>query len=115
MSAPYSFQIFSFQVVGGWGGGGLAGLLLGQRRELVDSPDGGLGAVRELDSGTPEAECQWWADRLGDEWGWLAHPRFSLLWMRLRSLGGFFAQGAHGEAARRRGPALAGGGPPHFR
>ena len=55
----------------------------------MESPDGGLGAVRELDSGTPEAECQWWADRLGDEWGWLAHPRFSLLWMRLRSLGGF--------------------------
>jgi hypothetical protein len=27
-------------------------------------------------------------DRLGDEWGWLVHPRFSLLWMRLQSLGG---------------------------
>ena len=31
----------------------------------MESPDGGLGAVRELDSGTPEAECQWWVDRLG--------------------------------------------------
>ncbi len=42
-----------------------------------------------MDSGTPEANCQWWADRLCDEWGWLAHPRFSLLWMLLWSLGGF--------------------------
>ena len=28
-------------------------------------------------AGTPEAECQGWADRLGDERGRLARPRFS--------------------------------------
>jgi hypothetical protein len=31
------------------------------------------------------------------------------------AIGRFFAQGAHGEAARRRGPALAGEGSPHLR
>ena len=49
----------------------------------------------------------------------LAHPRFLvtvyLLWKRLRSLEGLFAQGAHSKAAKRRGLAPAGGGLPHFR
>jgi hypothetical protein len=30
-------------------------------------PDGGYEAVQDVDRGTPEAECQWWADWLGDE------------------------------------------------
>jgi hypothetical protein len=47
--------------------------------------------------------------------GRLAHPRFSPLMEAATAIGRFFAQGAHGEAARRRGPALAGEGSPHLR
>jgi hypothetical protein len=43
-----------------------------------------------VNRGTPGAESLWWTDRLGDGWGWLAHPRFSpSLWMRLRPFGDF--------------------------
>ena len=49
-------------------GGGGAGLPRGRRLEPERFPDGGHGAVQAVDRGTPEAECQWWADWLGDEW-----------------------------------------------
>ena len=94
---------------------GGAGLPQGQRLEPEENPDGGHGAVRDVDRGTPEAESQWWADRLGDEWGRLAHPRFFPPMDAAMAIRRFFAQDARGKAARRRGPALAGGGLLHFR
>jgi hypothetical protein len=36
-------------------------------------PDGGHGAVRDVDRGTPLAECQWWV--LGHEWEWAGAPK----------------------------------------
>ena len=38
-------------------------------------PDGGHGAVRDVDRGTPLAECQWWVDWLGDEWESAGAPK----------------------------------------
>jgi hypothetical protein len=46
--------------------------------------------------------------------GRLEHPRFSPLTDAATAIRSFFAQVAHGEAVRRRCPALAGGGLPHF-
>ena len=70
--------------------------------------------MQDVDRGTPAAECQWWADRLGDEWE-AGAPKVFFPPMRQNSHLEVFAKGGHGEAARRRGPAFAGGGFPHFR
>ena len=55
---------------------------------------------------TPEAECQWWADRLGDKWGSVERLREStrgFFHLRAQSSGGFFIQGGarHGLIRRR--------------
>ena len=55
---------------------------------------------------TPEAECQWWADRLGDKWGSVERLRENTLGffhLRAQSSGGFFIQGGarHGLMRRR--------------
>ena len=120
LTAPFLLVLFltssgnlGFELDGGLVEG--TGLPQGHRLEPEENPDGGHGAVRNVDRGTPEAERQWWADRLGDELGWLAHPRFFPPMDAATAIRRFFAQGAHGEAARRRGPALAGGGLSHFR
>ena len=44
---------------------------------------------------TPEAERQWWADRLGDEEGRLAHPSLSPAMDEATAIRRFFAQGAN--------------------
>ncbi len=36
--------------------------------ELEHFPDSSHGEVQDVDRETPEAVCQWRADRLGDEW-----------------------------------------------
>ncbi len=110
---PHVKRDLGFELDGGRCRG--AGLPQGQRLEPEENPDGGHGAVRDVDRGTPEAESQWWADRLGDEWGRLAHPRFFPPMDATTAIRRFFAQDARGKAARRRGPALAGGGLLHFR
>ncbi len=46
--------------------------------------------------------------------GRLAHPRFLPLMEAATAIGRYFSQGAHGEAARRLGPALAGEEPLHL-
>ena len=59
------------------GGGGGRGRLTSRMPFASGAwfPDGGHGAVRDVDRGTPLAECQWWVDWLGDEWESAGSPK----------------------------------------
>ncbi len=54
--------------------------------------------VMTVDRGTPGAECQWWADRLGDEWWSTGAPTV-----------GSPTSSPTGETVRRRSPPVKGG------